>query len=246
MQNTSRLRRRPAIQLVPGILARGNGSRSGAGSGSGLPDGFIDWPFDKQDEWLEEWLRDVWNERKRRMSNFRKAIDIIIATHEGGFQNRADDPGNWTADGQLKGTKFGISAHSFPDEDIEGLTLNRAEELYRENWGHFAAIDDQQVMTKVLDLAVNMQWGDKGHATKILQHAIYGRGIPVTVDGVFGTKTATACNNLKAGELLPEICTQAAFYYKALEATSPSMAAWFKNWDKRAAWIPPTEEAASV
>ena len=105
-------------------------------------------------------------------SDFGKAIELVIATHEGGFQKRVDDPGNWTPDGKLKGTKFGISAHSFPDEDIESLTHSRAEELYRQVWGRFALIADQQVLAKTLDLAVNMQWAGHGHATEILQRAV--------------------------------------------------------------------------
>lgn len=176
------------------------------------------------------------------MADFRRAIEIIIATHEGGFQNRADDPGNWTSSGELKGTKFGISAHSFPDEDIEGLTLNRAEEIYRERWGGFAAIEDQQVLTKVLDLAVNMEYGNNGPATKLFQKAIMACGIPVKVDGILGPRTITACNNLPAGQLLSSIVHEAIAHYKAIEAANPGQKGWFSNWDKRAAWLPPLED----
>ena len=180
------------------------------------------------------------------MSDFRRAIDIIIAVHEKGFQNRADDSGNWTPDGQLKGTKFGISAHSFPDIDIENLTLTEAEDLYRQNWGHFAEIADQRVMTKVLDLAVNMQWGDRGDATLILQRAIQQRGIPVKADGMFGPKTATACNNLMPDELLAEICNQAELMYAHIEAAKPEMKKWFDVWRDRAKWMPPAEEGTDA
>ena len=49
---------------------------------------------------------------------FAAAIAMVLA-HEGGFQGMPDDPGNWTGgrlgDGTLKGTKFGISAASYPD-----------------------------------------------------------------------------------------------------------------------------------
>src|SRR5260370_26923244 len=106
------------------------------------------------------------------MSDFRKAIETVIAVHEGGFQKRADDPGNWTAAGELRGTKFGISAHSFPDVDIECLTLNEAEDLYRKAWGMFSELEDQRVLTKILDLAVKIQWAGHGPATKILHRAV--------------------------------------------------------------------------
>ena len=178
------------------------------------------------------------------MSDFKKAIETVIATHEGAFQKSTDDPGNWTPSGELKGTKWGISAHSFPDEDIEGLTLNRAEEIYREHWGSFAAIANQQVMTKVLDLAVDMEFGSDGPATTILQKAIVACGIPVQVDGILGTKTITACNNIPPGQLLTAIVHEAIAHYKAIEAAHPGQKGWFNGWDKRAAWIPPAEEQA--
>lgn len=173
------------------------------------------------------------------MADFSKAIECVICTHEGGFQKRPDDHGNWTSEGVLKGTKFGISAHSFPDIDIESLTLTQAEDLYRQTWGHFAEISDQRVLTKVLDLAVNMQWGDRGNATLILQRAIVARGIPVSTDGMFGPNTAAACNNLPADELLKEICNQAQIMYAHIEAAKPEMKNWFDNWRRRAAWMPP-------
>jgi len=178
------------------------------------------------------------------VGDFKKAIEVVICAHEGAFQKRADDPGNWTPSGELKGTKWGISAHSFPNEDIEGLTLTRAEEIYREVWGHFAEIVDQLLLTKVLDLAVNLQWGDKGHATQILQRAIAERGIPVKVDGVFGPRTVTACNNLPPADLMASICKEAVKYYAELEAAHPEMKAWFANWNHRAAWEPKEERQA--
>lgn len=62
----------------------------------------------------------------------------MIAALEGGFQNRSDDPGNWTGGdidkGVLKGTKFGISAASYPDIEIESLTLDQAVSIYRKDY----------------------------------------------------------------------------------------------------------------
>lgn len=60
--------------------------------------------------------------------------------HERGFQCDPNDTGNWTGGaigkGELKGTKYGISAAAFPAEDIENLTLERARHLARFHyWG---------------------------------------------------------------------------------------------------------------
>jgi len=136
------------------------------------------------------------------MSDFRKAIETVIAVHEGGFQKRADDPGNWTAAGELRGTKFGISAHSFPDVDIECLTLNEAENLYRKVWGMFSELEDQRVLTKILDLAVKMQWAGHGPATKILQQAVIACGGTLVIDGSFGPATSEEANKIDPPWLL--------------------------------------------
>jgi len=180
------------------------------------------------------------------MSNFRNAIETVIAVHEGGFQKRVDDPGNWTPSGELRGTKFGISAHSFPDIDIESLTLNEAEDLYRKVWGVFSSLEDQRVLTKVLDLAVNMQWAGHGPATKILQQAVVACGGQLVVDGSFGPATTEEANKIDPSWLLDSIRSRAKAHYAEIEAIKPEMKAWFTGWNKRAEWIPPETESTAV
>ena len=57
---------------------------------------------------------------------------------EGGYQCDPDDKGNWTGGqkgiGVLKGTKYGICAASYPEEDIKNLTKYRAEFLYKRDY----------------------------------------------------------------------------------------------------------------
>lgn len=175
------------------------------------------------------------------MSDFGKATKTFIDAHEGLFNSRKDDPGNYTPSGEFKGTKYGISAKSYPHEDIENLSLARAEDLYRQTYGHFAVIEDQRVLTKVLDLAVNMQNGDIGPETLILQKALNACGFSVKEDAHFGVETENACNHCDSHVLISAICAEALAYYRRIEASRPEMKAWFKNWEGRAAWIPPTE-----
>jgi lysozyme family protein len=65
------------------------------------------------------------------------ALEHILLV-EGEFQNDYNDNGNWTSGivgrGQLKGTKFGISAAAYPTLDIENLTWEVAEKLYRRDY----------------------------------------------------------------------------------------------------------------
>lgn len=66
-------------------------------------------------------------------SEFFKIFERLLES-EGGFQKNSKDRGNWTGGvigkGELKGTKYGISAMSYPDVDIENLTKEHAMEIY--------------------------------------------------------------------------------------------------------------------
>lgn len=62
-----------------------------------------------------------------------KCVATVVGT-EGNFSDDPQDPGNWTGGrigvGQLKGTKFGISAAAYPDMDIRNLDVEQAHALY--------------------------------------------------------------------------------------------------------------------
>lgn len=66
--------------------------------------------------------------------NFDVIFERVIG-HEGGFTDNPKDPGNWTGGkvgkGELKGTKYGLAAHSYPHLDIENITLEQAKNEYR-------------------------------------------------------------------------------------------------------------------
>ena len=57
---------------------------------------------------------------------------------EGGYTNDRRDRGNWTTGvigkGELKGTKYGISAMSYPHLDIKNLTRAEAAAIYRRDY----------------------------------------------------------------------------------------------------------------
>lgn len=72
------------------------------------------------------------------MSFFDAAFEVVVDI-EKGFQKDESDPGNWTGGekgkGVLKGTKYGISAKSYPTLDIENLTLDQAKDIFwRDYW----------------------------------------------------------------------------------------------------------------
>ncbi len=103
------------------------------------------------------------------MDTFNQAFARVIG-HEGGLSVNPTDPGNWTGSpigtGQCRGTKYGISAHSYPDCDILNLSLEQAQSIYRHDFWDRIGADDLPgpLALLVFDAAVNngvgraLQW----------------------------------------------------------------------------------------
>ena len=124
--------------------------------------------------------------------NFDQAFERLIG-HEGAFQNNPQDRGNWTTGkigvGDLKGTKYGISAMSYPGEDIQNLTLERSRTIYRRDFWGPAGCDvvPEQVKFALFDAAVH---AGKSAAIKMLQ-----RALGVADDGIIGPITMQAISS---------------------------------------------------
>ncbi len=120
---------------------------------------------------------------------FSKIFAILIG-EEGGFTSDPNDPGNWTGGavgaGVCKGTKYGISAASFPGTNIEALTQAQAETIYAVKY--WQPVDGDAVPAPVglmlFDAAVN---NGVEESVKFMQ-----RAIGVTDDGVLGPETRAA------------------------------------------------------
>lgn len=130
--------------------------------------------------------------------NFDQAFQRLIG-HEGGFQNDPNDRGNWTGGkkgaGQLKGTKYGISAMTYPGEDIANLTLERAKQLYqRDFWGASGAdLVPEALKFDVFDTAVN---SSPKRAVQFLQ-----RAVGEVDDGILGPRTTLAVTTMAPARL---------------------------------------------
>ncbi len=118
--------------------------------------------------------------------NFDQAFEKLIG-HEGGYVNHVADPGGET--------NFGISKRSYPGEDIKGMTLDRAKEIYlRDYWGPAGcdAVPDG-VRFDLFDMAVN---SGVRQAVKTLQ-----RAVRETEDGILGPRTLQAVQSMPAATL---------------------------------------------
>ena len=138
------------------------------------------------------------------MDNFDYAFKKTIG-HEGGYQNDPKDRGNWTTGeigkGQNKGTKFGISAMSYPKLDIRNLTLDQAKEIYKQDYWIKSKAPEfpTGVDFMAFDIAVNH---GVGRAVRMIQEAA-----GVKADGIFGPKTNMAVRGQDRRELLANIAT---------------------------------------
>jgi len=84
--------------------------------------------------------------------NFDVAMAFILKW-EGGYVNDPDDPGGET--------KYGISKKAYPNEDIKGLTLERAKALYKRDYWDKLDLEKypQDKAVVLMNVAVNMGVG---------------------------------------------------------------------------------------
>lgn len=111
------------------------------------------------------------------MSRFELAFRWVLYA-EGGHVIHPADPGGETC--------MGISRRAFPGEDIAGLTVERARELYHSHYWTPCRCDE---LPPGLDLALFDTAVHSGvrQAVRLLQ-----RGLGVKVDGQLGEKTLAA------------------------------------------------------
>lgn len=119
---------------------------------------------------LSGWVSAQWvSERKPAInggstedqrSDWQRAIDFVLRW-EGGFSDNKNDPGNYTGGqvgvGEFKGTKFGISAGSYPNVDIANLTKEQAVAIYHSDYWQRSGADKMAwpLCLVHLDSAVN-------------------------------------------------------------------------------------------
>lgn len=144
---------------------------------------------------------------------FDQAFERLI-DHEGKFTNDRQDRGNWTTGvigkGELKGTKYGISAMTYPDLDIKNLTLVQAKQIYKRDWWDKINADqiDTALVFQVWDFAIN---AGMGTAKRKLQLAV-----GVLDDGIIGKLTIQAINKAELNDILLKFNAERLKYYTSL------------------------------
>lgn len=134
------------------------------------------------------------------MSAWFETVFERVIGHEGAFQDHPGDRGNWTTGvvgkGDLKGTKYGISAASYPEEDIKNLSYDQAKLIYFVDWWEKMGMRwwPEAVSYQMFDAAINH---GVVNANKMLQRAIHVRD-----DGVIGPKTLAKLREVNLNDLV--------------------------------------------
>lgn len=134
--------------------------------------------------------------------DFEGAFHALIG-HEGGYVDDPADPGGRT--------KYGISQRAYPGENIAGMTLDRAQEIYRRDYWGPAGCDAVPDVLKfdLFDMAVNQ--GVKA-AIRALQHAVGEHE-----DGVLGPLTLQAVLSTPSYRLLFRFDAARLVHYAELD-----------------------------
>lgn len=127
------------------------------------------------------------NDVQKRTWNF------IAASETGALSLDPNDSGNWTSGicgiGQLKGSKWGVSAAAFPYVDIANVTFDSAMEICTTHY--WPAVRGDEISALVPGLAILMVdagWtSGPSEAIKTLQTCLH-----VPADGLFGNITRNA------------------------------------------------------
>lgn len=127
---------------------------------------------------------------QRPADAFPAAFAIVVGAEGRTLDRNPADAGNWTGgvvgQGELRGSKFGISAAAYPTLDIANLTVDDSSAIYRRDYWTRAGCQSMPapIAMLVFDSAVN---NGVAEAVRWLQAAV-----GVAADGVVGPATLAA------------------------------------------------------
>ncbi|MAD98972.1 MAG: putative peptidoglycan hydrolase [Prokaryotic dsDNA virus sp.] len=164
------------------------------------------------------------------MEDIRKYLkETVIGKHEGGYQNREDDTGNFIK-GKNIGTKYGISAPALASylkrtptkEEMLNLSEETAVDILYKDYYVKNKIDKlpEHLQKNVLDMTINA--GPRGGIGS-LQKAVGAKP-----DGIIGPNTLKAIE--ESGITNNEYVEARLKYYKSLNKPET----WQRIWEKRA------------
>lgn len=184
--------------------------------------------------------------------DFESVLSHTLSNFEGGYVNDKADSGGetfagisrvnnpdwpgWPLVDAIKDKHLGTSSTSLArfinnqllnDPTMLGLL---AERYYLNYWKPVENIESPKVRAKVFDFGVN---AGPSTAIKMLQ-----RIVGTKTDGVIGSLTNTAINNLGDVVVLNRFCQAMESFYRDLATKKPSYKKFLTGWLRRAVWKP--------
>ena len=165
-----------------------------------------------------------------------------LLDNEGGYCNQVLDHGG--------ATNFGITQRELSrvweslnlPPKVEDLTEEYAEKYYKLEWWdkyHLEAINSYFIACKLFNIIVNM---GPYQGFKIAQHACNHCGQDLVEDGILGSKTIAAINELTYhnydNDLMEELIYFQKQFYEELVDKNPDLEYFLKGWLKRASFNP--------
>lgn len=159
------------------------------------------------------------------LGNFNKALKFVLES-EGGYVNHPNDPGGET--------KYGISKRSYPNEDIFNLTMERAAEIYREDYWDSVKGDELPSGIDYLVFDSSVNHGPKNAGT-FLQKAANRQGLKLVVDGAIGPVTVKEVKRGNTELICTDILRERDIFYRKIVARDLSQSVFMKGWLNRLA-----------
>lgn len=147
-------------------------------------------------------------------SNFDASMAEVFR-HEGGYANDPHDPGGET--------NMGISKRSYPNENIKGMTRDRAKAIYRRDFWNAVSGDSLPAGLDLVafDPAVN---SGVSRGAKWLQQAL-----GVKADGKIGPNTIATAKAANAEAVIDRACDLRLAWLRTL----PTWSRYGKGWTSR-------------
>lgn len=153
------------------------------------------------------------------MANFELAFKLVIE-NEGGLVDDKDDRGSTT--------KFGISQKAYPNEDIVNLTLERAKQLYKQDyWTPIKGdnIYSQIIAESIFDFGVN---AGVRTSIKLAQKVVGAKD-----DGIIGENTIAMINSFNEEKFIPLFAIEKIKRYRDICLNKPDQKKFFFGWTVR-------------
>lgn len=158
--------------------------------------------------------------------NFQKCFAWTVGI-EGGYTNSSSDPGNWTGgkvgSGHLLGTKFGISAASYPTLDIANLTAAEAQTIYKKDY--WPGIHGDELPLAIARVAFDGAVNSGTARTILWLQAAAG----VVQDGNFGPVTLAALLKADAIKIASDVLAYRLIFMSSLSNWKTYQLGWTRR-----------------